>query len=309
MSDCVLLGRYLSDKGQAYDPADGGAPPDAAGAAALLVAAGGARLERLDLSHSHLGTDGPDLAAALAAAAWPGLTLALGFCKLQADGLAPLLAALRRPCAAPGEPAQPAALAGLELRNNNLRPAGAAVAAQALAVGGDGKTLAVTRLCLMNNHLLAEGGADVAAALAPDAAGRCNPWLQSLDVSSNCLGAVGSGAFAAAVAGNGTLTSLSLHRNNAADGGAAALAGALAAPGCVLRLLRLSNCHVHEPGAAAMADALRANTSLRWLDLCRNAFGQQAQEQLRAASQQAPPPLDTHSGGEWRELLLGDGPV
>jgi hypothetical protein len=58
-----------------------------------------------------------------------------------------------------------------------------------------------------------------------------------------------------------------------------------------------------------MADALRANTSLRWLDLCRNGFGQQAQEQLRAASQQATPPPDTHSGGEWRELLLGDGPV
>ena len=296
-----MLGRYLSDKGQPYDEADGGAPPDGRGAAALLAAAGAARLQRLDLSHSHLGADVAELAAALSRAAWPALTLALGFCKLQAAGLAPLLAALRRQLPPPGAPTTPPALGALELRNNNLRPDGAAVAARALAVApDDGAALSVGSLNLMNNHLLAAGGADVAGALAPDAAGRCNPWVRSLDVSSNCLGAAGSGAFSAAVSGNATLASLSLHRNNAADGGATALAAALQARGCALQTLRLSNNHVHEAGAEALAEALRANASLTSLDLCRNGFGQGSEQALRAAAE---------ARGRALELTLGDGPV
>ncbi len=292
VADNVLLDRWLSDKGQSYD----GETPDFRGAATLLAAAGSAGLTLLDLSHNHLGADGAAaLAAALATAAWPCLTLVLGFNKLQAEGVAPLLAALRRPYAPSNAPP---ALGELNLRNNNLRPAGAAAVARALGIGPDGACLAVASLCLLNNHLLAEGGAAIGAALAPDAAGRSNCFLRALDVSSNCLGSAGSAGLAAAL-GCGGLAELASHRNNAGDAGAAALAAALATNG-TLRALRLSNNHVHSDGGAALAAALRANASLQRLDLSRNHFSPQDEADIREAAAVS---------GLAREVLLGDGPI
>jgi hypothetical protein len=300
VSDNVLLGRYLSDKGQSYD---GAAAPDFRGASALLSASGAASLTLLDLSHNHIGPDGAAaLAGALRGAAWPSLSLVLGFSKLQADGVVPILAALRRPLSADGEQLPPPALRELNLRNNNLRPGGAAAVADALRVGSDGATLCVASLILLNNHLLAEGGELIGAALSR---GRSNPWVRSLDVSSNCLGASGVSAFAAALYRDVCfLEELSMHRNNAGDAGAAALAGALGGSGGAntrLRTLRLSNNHVHSAGGAALAHALAQNGTLARVDLSRNHF---------TAGEEAAILEDAARGGcAGRQVLLGDGPI
>jgi Ran GTPase-activating protein (RanGAP) involved in mRNA processing and transport len=302
VSDNVLLGRYLSDKGQSYD---GAAAPDFRGASALLSASGAASLTLLDLSHNHIGPDGAAaLAGALRAAAWPSLSLVLGFSKLQADGVVPILAALRRPLSAhdASAPLPPPALRELNLRNNNLRPGGAAAVADALRIGTDGATLAVASLILLNNHLLAEGGELIGASLSR---GRSNPWVRSLDVSSNCLGAAGVSAFAAALYRDVCcLEELSLHRNNAGDAGAAALAAALGSGGggnTRLRALRLSNNHVHSAGGAALARALATNGTLARVDLSRNHF---------TAGEEAAILEDAARGGcAGRQVLLGDGPI
>lgn len=303
LSDNVLVGRFLSDKGQRYEgeAADTAALPALLGAAHLCSA-----LRSLDLSHNHLGVEGAAaLARGLAACDLPNLSLTLGFCKLTPGAAAEVVAALRRPVppawlAWAAQRAQPAdrpppaaprpALGGLSLRNNTLLVAGAEAVAAALGCGPDSACLAVASLSLLNNHIAAGGAAALSAALLG-----CNPFLESLDVSSNCLGSEGVACLASALASPTCaprLVALDAHRNNAGDAGAAALAAALG--GARLVRLRLSSNHVHSPGAAALAAALAGRPALVDVDLRRNHFGAEDEKALRAACPTA---------------LLGHGPI
>lgn len=188
------------------------------------------------------------------------------------DGARFIATALRRPVT--GESPRPV-LGELNLRNNNLRPEGAEAIADAIRrgrglscplhalmhgascrsalckccnvvqqhcplstrVGADGCAMSVRSLILYNDHLLAKGAQLLADALEADRSGKWNPFLEHIDLSSNCLGTAGGCAIARALtprvaqgapgsAYNSTLRSVKLHRNNISDGGAEARAPA-----------------------------------------------------------------------------------
>lgn len=307
LSDNVLIGRYLSDKGQAYD----GEGADCSAVHALLSPEATRCLSRLDLSHNHLGDEGASaLSLALATLERPALELVLGFSKLTPKGVRLLCASLRRPVRPPG---RKPALGALQLRNNTLLAAGAAAVAASLSPvdsAGEwtGTALAVSVLGLMNNHIEAEGARSIAGALRGAQRGR-NPFISTLDVCSNCLGEAGVAAlvellrpvesFAGPPEGfadgggdvemekerfqGAPLASLLLHRNNAGDVGVAALCDALAENEC-LQELRVSNNHVHAEGAAALAAALaRPGCPLVAVDATRNHFSPAEEAALLAA--------------------------
>jgi Ran GTPase-activating protein (RanGAP) involved in mRNA processing and transport len=301
VSDNVLLGRYLSDKEHAYAAAVADSTaPDCSGLTRLLLA--GAQLRHLCLSFNHLGDEG---AAALGEVfaqshdVYGAMHLEVGFNHFQHPRSVSLLCgSLRRPLGSG------LALHSLCLRNNTLRAEGAAAVGASLGLTG-GMALAVAELCVMNNHLGPEGAAAMAAA-------RNNPWLVKLDLTGNLLGAAGVSAFLdafypegaaeahAAAEAHPRLEELLLHRNNAGDAGARAASRVLMSlASCNLKRLVLSNCHIHSPGAAALATALAANTSLEHLNLQRNHLYAEDEQMLKAAASTIPR----------RELLLGHGPI
>jgi hypothetical protein len=85
-----------------------------------------------------------------------------------------------------------------------------------------------------------------------------NAALRQLDLSANPLGPPSGAAFAQALAAGAVLTHLELASCRLGDGGAAALAGALAAPDCALRHLDLRSNGIGEAGVAALMGALCA---------------------------------------------------
>ena len=295
VSDNVLLGRYLSDKEHAYAAGVDSVPPDCSGLTALLLA--GAQLRHLCLAFNHLGDEG---AAALAGVfaqshdVYCAMHLEVGFNHFQHPRSSTLLCGSLRRAVGSG-----LALRSLCLRNNTLRAEGAAAVGEALALR-DGMALAVAELSLMNNHLGPEGAASMAAA-------RHNPWLVKLDLVGNLLGSAGVAALVDALYPEGStaasaprLEELLLHRNNAGDAGARAVARVLMSPAsCNLRRLVLSNCHIHSDGAGALAAALAANTWLEHLNLQRNHLTADDEHKLQVAACTSP----------GRALLLGHGPI
>lgn len=190
-------------------------------------------------------------------------------------------------------------------------------------VGSDGCALSLRSLILYNDHLLAKGARHIAQGLEADARGQWNPFLEHIDLSSNCLGTAGGCAIAQALAPraaqppaqqggamayNSTLRSVRLHRNNISDGGAEAFA-ALIAENTALTSLALSNNHIHDVGGALMAEALKANTRLRELDLSRNHFTQEVEQRLAAAVEQRGALEVAAAAGGFAPGCSGDGPA
>lgn len=59
--------------------------------------------------------------------------------------------------------------------------------------------MSVRSLILYNDHLLAKGAQHIAEAIEADGEGRWNPFLEHIDLSSNCLGTTGGCALAQAL--------------------------------------------------------------------------------------------------------------
>lgn len=101
--------------------------------------------------------------------------------------------------------------------------------------------------------------------------------LRVLSLSRNAIGPVGAAALAAALVSNAMLTSLHLSSSDLGSEGAMALASSLEAGGAsALERLTLDQNHFGDGGAQALANALAAtrhNSSLTALDLSGNLIG------------------------------------
>jgi Ran GTPase-activating protein (RanGAP) involved in mRNA processing and transport len=136
-----------------------------------------------------------------------------------------------------------------------------------------GSTLQVGSIALQELNLAANRVSDATCLALAHALGS-NKCLQKLDLSHNRVGDEGAAALAGALSHNGTLTELRLASNLVTDEGCTALAQSLAKPtrelAHGLRVLDLSDCKILNPGALALAAALRSNSSLEVLGLRSN---------------------------------------
>ena len=155
-------------------------------------------------------------------------------------------------------------LLSLCLGRNHISDACATALCEALQTG----TVALKELDLAANQLSDTTAVAIAESL------HANKSLRKLDLSHNRVGDEGAVALSEALLQNGSLTDLRLASNLVTDEGCSQLARALAKPhggfeGGVLvdalRVLDLGDNKILNPGALALADALRSNRSLEVL--------------------------------------------
>ncbi|KAK5926060.1 hypothetical protein CgunFtcFv8_021663 [Champsocephalus gunnari] len=95
--------------------------------------------------------------------------------------------------------------------------------------------------------------------------------LETLDLNSNEMTAVGCGSLTIALSGSSALKELDLSFNSLMDEGAVRISDWLRNPQCTLKILRLASCQFTERGCAALASSLKSNPAhLRVLDLAQN---------------------------------------
>ena len=126
----------------------------------------------------------------------------------------------------------------------------------------------ITSLDISTNRLLDIGVQALANGIAR------SRTLDSLSISRNGIGKVGASAVAGAIVASQThsLRSLTMGYNPLGDDGAAALADALAHPGCSLQALNLFSAEIGDAGAKAIAIAVASCESVLLLDLGFNCF-------------------------------------
>ena len=147
------------------------------------------------------------------------------------------------------------------------------------------------------NSIGDEGAAQIATVVA--VAGN----LRELTVAGNDIGPRGLESLVGALArqralGKRPLEVLNVNSNSVGAEGARLLAGALAAPGCTLRTLKVSENRLGVAGLLELARALRGNTTLRQLDVSWNL----------ASKADYTPATETHEDGlkcavQYAELL------
>ena len=119
------------------------------------------------------------------------------------------------------------------------------------------------------NSIGDEGAAQIASVLA--VAGN----LRELSLADNSVGPNGLAALVGAfekqrALGKRPIEVLNVNTNNIGAEGAKLLAGALRAPECTLRTLKMSDNHVGLVGVLEVARALKTNTTLKHLDISWN---------------------------------------
>ncbi|XP_044173127.1 protein NLRC3-like [Acropora millepora] len=139
---------------------------------------------------------------------------------------------------------------------NSIGPSGASALARALT-----KNRTLKCLVLRLNPIRASGAQAFANALQK------NSTLTQLDLCDNDISNVGTQAIFKAVQSNHLMTHLDLGGNTIGDSGAEALAGALQSPTTQLSYLQLVRCEITSLGVKTLAEALRTNRSLMYLNL------------------------------------------
>lgn len=126
----------------------------------------------------------------------------------------------------------------------------------------------VTSLDLRHNYIGNAGAEALAEVL------QYNTTLTHLDLRDNQISDRGAAALATAIIDNTTLTDLDLWANNIGDDGAVAFADVLGyLANTTLKSLDLSSNLIGVRGADVFANAIRNNTSLTYLGLVNNQFG------------------------------------
>ncbi|KAJ1627881.1 hypothetical protein T492DRAFT_168552 [Pavlovales sp. CCMP2436] len=161
-----------------------------------------------------------------------------------------------RGCAVLSRALAPSAITELSLRGNAMGDFGAQAFAEALTLNRS-----ITKLDLSDNGIDELGAVALAAMLT-----KCE-LMKFVDFSWNCIRLDGAAALAEALK-TSSVVRLNLAWNGLGDRGAKALAEALQE----LLFLDISKNNLGEPAAAAVASALRVNTTLRSLQLNGNAL-------------------------------------
>ena len=154
----------------------------------------------------------------------------------------------------------------VSLAHNWIKAAGAKAIAAGLALSN-----CASQIQLQANRIGGAGGGAFAALITP------NSSLQMLDLGDNPLGLSSFEALGDAISRRASLTTLRLDNACVGSGSVAAAIDALGAglesEDCSLQTLSLQKNSIRSVAAAKLFDALAANTSLRRLDLARNAIG------------------------------------
>lgn len=122
------------------------------------------------------------------------------------------------------------------------------------------------KLSLFDANLTDAGAEELCSAFST------SEYVTHLDVSRNAFTADSTSSFVGLIAASQSLESLDLSKNRLGDSGAHQLAEELRSPTCKLRKLGLRDNNLTDSGAQEFCSTLRANLSLRRLDLCGNAF-------------------------------------
>ena len=165
-------------------------------------------------------------------------------------------------------------LTSLNLRDNDIGPEGGKAMAEALTIS---TTLA--ELNLSSNSIGPEGGKAMLDALT------VNKTLASLDLSENGIGPEGGKAMLEALTVNDTLTALNMGDNHIflGDSGGQVMAETLKVVK-TLTSLNVSGGGNLNSFAAEIAEALKLNTSLTWLDLNANKIEKKEKDVLEKAA-------------------------
>ena len=132
----------------------------------------------------------------------------------------------------------------------------------------------VAKVTLSSNGIGDAGVSAIAKALV------VNSTIRHLDLMHNGIGAHGAGELAAALSHNATLTSLALSGNRIGPEGAGRLGEYLKSTPCAISLLEVAQNSLGAGGAAKLAAAVAANTSVTNLDLYGNSIGPEGASKL-----------------------------
>ncbi|XP_067834881.1 ribonuclease inhibitor-like, partial [Heptranchias perlo] len=190
-------------------------------------------------------------------------------------------------------------LASLDLGNNELTDCGLASLYTQLGK----RECRLERLGLRNNQLTSESGQILASGIAASwtlthldlndnsledsglshlypILGNPNCKIQVLKLESNNLTAGCCEGLASALSQHWTVRDLHLNFNTFQDSGLESLLGKMVNPACHLHTLRLSDTNLTSRSGSALADALRSNPDLNWLDISNNDLGNDGAEMV-----------------------------
>ncbi|XP_067055957.1 NLR family CARD domain-containing protein 3-like [Acropora muricata] len=100
-----------------------------------------------------------------------------------------------------------------------------------------------------------------------------NSTLTRFDLASSGIRDLGTEAICKALLSTHVMTHLSLHGSTIGDSGAEALAGELQSPATQSSYVNLAGCKITSLGVEALAGALQTNRSLTYLSLSASAIG------------------------------------
>ena len=187
------------------------------------------------------------------------------------EGACELFAALATEGAAGG------ALHTLDVSSNRFGARGMDALARFMSVSTSLRSVTVAT----SNSIGDEGAAIIARTLEPSLSGYSS--IESLSMQRGAITNVGASALARSLTGNPFMTSLNLAGNALGATAAAQIGDALAHGACVLQLVTLSNNGIDADGAKALAVGLEACTSLHELHLNGNPIGDRGAEAVAAA--------------------------
>ena len=158
----------------------------------------------------------------------------------------------------------------LNLHGGGIVDAGVSAVGVALQCPGH----VVAKVTLSSNGIGDAGVSALAKALV------VNSTIRHLDLMHNGIGARGAGELAEALSHNTTLTSLALSGNRIGPEGAGRLGEYLKSTLCAIALLEVAQNSLGAAGAAKLAAAVAANTSVTNLDLYGNSIGPEGASKL-----------------------------